>query len=285
MMDVKSFFDPDTSTVTHLVIDTKTKSCAVIDPVMEYDAVTGALKTGAADKLVQYIQDNDLKLEWLLETHIHADHLTASAYIRDQIGGKIAIGEKITDVLNYWVPFFNTDADTPPDGSQFDKLLKDGEKIKLGDLEISVMHTPGHTPACASYHIEDAVFVGDTVFMPTLGTARADFPGGDAGELYDSIQKLFALPDETRVFICHDYPANGGAPSWQTTIGEQKKDNAFIGGGTTKEDFVTKREARDKTLRVPQLLLPSIQFNLRAGKLPDAEKNGTHYLKIPINKL
>ncbi|TVQ82840.1 MAG: MBL fold metallo-hydrolase [Micavibrio sp.] len=284
-MEIKSFFDKDTSTVTHLVVDPATKSCAVIDPVLEYDAATGALKTEAADRLIRYIQDNNLTLEWLLETHIHADHLTASAYIRDRIGGKIAIGEKIKDVLNYWVPFFNTGADTALDASQFDRLLTDGETIKLGSLDINVIHTPGHTPACVSYHVGDAVFVGDTVFMPNLGTARADFPGGDAKTLYESIQKLFALPDETRVFVCHDYPGNNQKPSWETTIKEQKQNNAFIGKGRKKEDFVQKREARDKTLRVPQLLLPSIQFNLRAGKLPPAESNGTHYLKIPVNKL
>ncbi len=285
-MEIKSFFDNVTSTMTYVVIDEETKQCAVIDPVLDYDADSGTTDTKSADVVIDFIQKNDLSVQWILETHIHADHLTASQYIKDELkNGATGIGSKIVDVLSHWVPVFNTAEDTPLDGTQFDEMFQDGEVLKIGNLDMTVMHTPGHTPACVSYQIEDAVFVGDTLFKPQSGTARVDFPGGDAEQLYNSIQNILSLPEETRVFIGHDYPPEGQAPEYESTVAEQKKDNVMINDGIAKEDYIKIREARDKTLKVPKLLLPSLQFNLRAGKDGKPEDNGVRYIKIPINKL
>ncbi len=277
-MQVKIFFDKPTFTFTYVVIDSNTQCCAVIDSVQDYDPFAGKTNTKSADEVISFIQDNKLNLEWILETHIHADHLTASSYIKTKLGGKIAIGETILKVLDYWVPVFNTESDTPIDASQFDKLLKEGEKIKIGDLEVKIIETPGHTPACISYLIEDSIFVGDTIFMPHLGTARADFPGGSAETLYNSIQKILSLPDATKIYVCHDYPEKGEKESCQSTVKEQSDKNIMINHNISKNTYTEKRKIRDKTLSVPKLILPSIQMNLRAGKLPHAEDNEISYI-------
>ena len=286
-MNIKAFYDNATATITYVVADEVNKKCAIIDPVLDYDQAAGKTSTNSADEVIEYIQNKEYEIEWILETHIHADHLTASDYIKDKLGGKSGIGDKITDVLQHWVPVFNSADDTPLDGSQFDMVFANGDKFKIGDIAVYVIHTPGHTPACISYYIEDegVVFVGDTVFMPHLGTARADFPGGDTETLYNSIQKIFSLPDETIILTCHDYPKEGEEAKWETTVAEQKKNNIMINANISKEEYIEKRKARDKNLAVPKLLLPSIQFNLRVGKMPKAEDNGIQYIKIPINKL
>jgi len=261
-------------------------SCAVIDSVLDYDAHSGRTSTTSADAVTKYIRENELSCEWILETHAHADHFSAAPYLRDKIGGKIAIGEHIPEIQRVFANIFNAGAAFEPDGSQFDELLKDGQKFHIGAMPVHVIFTPGHTPACVSYHIGDSVFVGDTLFMPDYGTARCDFPGGDAATLYSSIQKIFELPDKTRMFLCHDYKAAGRDMFiWQTTIGIQKASNIHIHDGVTQADFVTMRNARDKTLGLPKLILPSIQVNMRAGELPPPEDDGHHYLKIPINRV
>lgn len=277
-MQIKPFYDKDTATITYIIACEATKRCAVLDSVLDYDPQSGRTATKSADVVIDYVQEKGLSVEWILETHIHADHLTAASYLKEKLGGITAIGGKIVDVLKYWVPVFGTERDTPMDGSQFDKLWKDGETFTIGNLKAEVWFTPGHTPACAVYHIEDAVFTGDTIFAPTLGTARADFPGGDAATLYRSIQKILSLPDDTRLFMCHDYPKEGEAPRFETTVGEEKKNNVFIHTGVSEADYVAKRKARDATLAVPRLLLPSIQVNLRAGKL-------SPFIKIPLNAI
>ena len=282
---IKAFFDNDTATVTYVVSDPETKMCAVIDSVHNFDLYSGRLSTESADQVLKYINEMSLKVEWILETHIHADHLTAASYIKDRVGGKIAIGEHIKGVLAHWLSIFNTQSDTPLDGSQFDVLLKDGQIFNVGNLEVRVMHTPGHTPDCISYHICDAIFVGDTIFMPYVGTARTDFPGGGADVLYHSIQKILSLPDETRIFTCHDYPPDGASPAWESTVAVQKKKNSMVNDSVTEEIFVQTRNKKDKHKAVPRLLLPSIQVNLRAGKLGAAEENHTQYIKIPVNKI
>lgn len=283
---VECFFDEVTNTATYVVREADGNSCAVIDSVLDYDANAGRTSTTSADAVIGYIRENGLSCEWILETHAHADHFSAAPYLRDEIGGKIAIGEHIPEIQRVFANIFNTGAAFEPDGSQFDELLKDGQRFHIGAMPVDVIFTPGHTPACVSYHTGDAVFVGDTLFMPDYGTARCDFPGGDAATLYSSIQKIFGLPDKTRMFLCHDYKAAGRDTFiWETTIGIQKASNIHIHDGVTQADFVMMRNARDKTLGLPKLILPSIQVNMRAGELPPLEDDGHHYLKIPINRV
>jgi glyoxylase-like metal-dependent hydrolase (beta-lactamase superfamily II) len=282
---VKSFFDEATNTATYVVSEPTGKHCAIIDSVLDYDAHAGRTSTASADAVIAYIRKKALNCEWILETHAHADHLSAAHYLRDHLDAKIAIGEHIPDIQRVFGGIFNAGEGFPTDGSQFDSLFKDGETFHIGNMPVQVMFTPGHTPACVSYHIGDAVFVGDTLFMPDYGTARCDFPGGDAAMLYRSIQKLFELRDETRVFLCHDYKATGRDYfEWETTVGMQKSSNVHIREGISEGEFVEMRQARDKTLGLPKLILPSIQVNMRAGEMPPPEYDGHHYLKIPINR-
>ncbi|MET0547416.1 MAG: MBL fold metallo-hydrolase [Caulobacterales bacterium] len=284
-LGIQSFFHEPTFTITHLIWDKKTKKAAVIDPVLDYDPKSGRTGTHAAQGVLDALKAKGLKLDWILETHAHADHLSAAPFLKAATGAPIAIGEHITQVQGVFKPVFNL-KDLNTDGSQFDRLVKDGAELALGDLKIRVLHTPGHTLACVSYLVEDAVFVGDTMFMPDYGTARTDFPGGDAASLYRSIKKLLSLPPETRVFLCHDYlPAGRTAYVWETTIGEQRANNIHIHDGVSESDFVAMRKARDKTLEMPVLILPSIQVNVRAGQLPAPEDNGVRYLKIPLDAL
>lgn len=284
-MKIQNFYDKDTATFTYVVSDDASRKCAVIDSVLNYDMNSGRTSTISADLVISYIKENNFDLEWILETHIHADHLTASNYLKEKLGGKTAIGDKITEVLKFWVPFFNIEEDTPINASQFDNLFADGEKFKIGNLEVQVIHTPGHTPACVIYKIEDAVFVGDTIFLPRMGTSRTDFPGGSAKTLYASIQKILALPQETRIFVGHDYPESGKEPECVCSIANQKQNNIMINDKISEEEYVAARTKRDATLAVPRLIMPSIQINLRAGKLPKPEKNGSSYIKIPLNKI
>ena len=280
--EIKAFFDEPTNTVSYLVADPQTKQAAVIDPVLDYDHKSGKADVRSADAILKYAADNGFTIAWVLETHAHADHLSGAPYIKTKTGAKVAIGEHIKDVQRIFRPVFNAE-DVSGDGSEFDKLLADGETLKIGNLTVEAIYTPGHTPACMSYKIGDAVFVGDTLFMPDYGTARADFPGGDARTLYRSIQKLLALPPETRLFMCHDYKAPGrDTYAWETTVGEERANNVHVGRGVTEDQFVAMREKRDATLAAPVLLLPSIQVNIRAGKFPPAESNGVRYLKIPV---
>jgi len=284
-MKIEHFFDKDTATFTYVVSDLKTSKCPIIDSVLDYDMNAGKTTTVSADKVIAYVCKNNLTVEWILETHAHADHLTASHYLRDKLGGKIGIGEHIKEVLKFWVPLFNTAHDTSLDGSQFDHLFKDGEVLTIGSIEVKVMHTPGHTPACLTYLIEDAALVGDTIFMPYVGTARTDFPGGSAQTLYQSIQKLLALPEATRIFTCHDYPPEGQSEDFLSTVADQKAKNSMVHDGVSEAEYVAARNAKDNGKAVPRLLLPSIQVNLRAGDLGKAEANGVQYIKIPLNKL
>jgi len=284
--DVKGFFDPETYTISYIVTDPDTKKCAIIDSLLDYDAASGRTHTASADQLIAHVRDNGLECAWIIDTHVHADHLTAAPYIRSQIGGKTAIGDQISAVQKVFGTIFNAEQGFHTDGSQFDHLFADGETYAVGNIEAKAIHTPGHTPACMSHLIGDALFVGDTIFMPDFGTARCDFPGGDAGTLFDSIQKLFALPDETRMFLCHDYKAPGrDAYVWETTVGEQKRANIHVKDGTSREAFIEMRTARDATLDMPKLILPSVQINMRAGEMPPPEDDGKRYMKIPINAL
>jgi glyoxylase-like metal-dependent hydrolase (beta-lactamase superfamily II) len=284
-MKIEHFFDKDTATFTYVVSDPQTSNCAIIDSVLDYDMNAGKTSTVSVDKVIAYVQKNNLSVEWILETHAHADHLTGSQYLKEKLGGKIGIGEHIREVLEFWVPLCNTANDTKLDGSQFDRLFKDGDIFTIGSIEVNVMHTPGHTPACLTYLMEDAAFVGDTIFMPYVGTARTDFPGGSAKTLYHSIQKLLSLPETTRIFTCHDYPPEGTEVGYLSTVAEQKEKNSMVHSGVSEEEYVTARNAKDKGKPVPRLLLPSIQVNLRAGGLGKAENNGVQYIKIPLNKL
>ena len=282
---VKSFFDEATYTVTHVVSDPDTGHAAIIDPVLDFDPASGRLATVSSDKVIRFARDNDLLVDWILETHVHADHFSGASYLREQLGGTVAIGQQVTIVQEDLKPLFNID-DLPADGRQFDRLFADGDQFTLGKIACSVIGTPGHTPACVTYVIGDAAFVGDTLFMPDFGTARTDFPGGDAAQLYDSIQKIFALPPETRLFMCHDYKAPGrDAYAWLTSVQEQRDNNIHVGSATSREDFVAMRESRDAELGMPKLLLPSIQVNIRGGELPAPESNGVRYLKLPIDGL
>lgn len=284
-MHVESFFDSASATITYVVSDPSTKKCAVIDSVCDFDLSSGKISTDSADKIIHYIKQESLVVEWILETHIHADHLTAANYLKEKLGGKIGIGENIKKVLSYWIPIFNTSSDTPSDGSQFDVLFLDDTKFKIGNLDVNVIHTPGHTPDSVSYHIEDAIFVGDTIFMPYVGTARTDFPGGGSDILYHSINKILAFPDETRIYTCHDYPLAEQSPAWETTVAEQKQKNIMINSSVTESEFVAARNKKDSHKSVPKLLLPAIQVNLRAGKLGEFESNHMQYIKIPINQV
>ncbi|KTD37378.1 metallo-beta-lactamase family transporter protein [Legionella moravica] len=284
-MLIHHFFDNDTATFTYVVADSKTKKCAIIDAVLDFDMPSGRIVTHSADKVLEFIQHNHLEVEWILETHAHADHLTAAQYLKDKVGGRIAIGEHIKDVQQFWMPLFNCSGESSFDGSQFDHLFKDEETFYIGTLPVRVMHTPGHTPACVTYLIEDAAFVGDTLFMPYVGTARTDFPGGSANQLYRSIQKILSLPENTRLFTCHDYPPSGQDPDCLSTVGAQKKHNIMVKGDVSEEAYVIQRLAKDKGKPVPRLLLPSIQVNILAGKLSEPEANGIRYLKIPLNSL
>jgi glyoxylase-like metal-dependent hydrolase (beta-lactamase superfamily II) len=279
---IQAFFDEPTHTVTYLVSDPVTGQAAVIDPVLDYDHRSGQASTAAADQVLRAASSDGLAIVLILETHAHADHLSAAPYLKQRTGARVAIGEHIRDVQTLFRPVFNLD-DVSGDGSEFDLLLKDGETITLGGLAVEVMYTPGHTPACISYRIGDAVFVGDTLFMPDYGTARADFPGGNARTLYRSIRRILSLPPETRLFMCHDYKAPGrDVYAWETTVAEQRARNVHIHEGVTEAEFVAMREKRDACLAAPALLLPSIQVNIRAGRLPQAESNGVRYLKIPL---
>ena len=280
--DIHAFFDEPTNTISYLVSDPSTGQSAVIDPVLDYDPKSGEVDTRSVETILKTAADRKLTIVWALETHAHADHLSGAPYIKAKTGAKIGIGERIKDVQRIFRPIFNA-TDMKPDGGDFDHLFKDGEVFKIGNLAVECIYTPGHTPADLSYKIGDAVFVGDTMFMPDYGTARADFPGGDAHQLYRSIWKLLSLPPETRLFMCHDYKAPGrDTYAWETTVREQRERNVHIGGGKTEDEFVTARKTRDATLSAPTLLLPSIQVNIRAGAFPPAEDNGVRYLRIPV---
>jgi glyoxylase-like metal-dependent hydrolase (beta-lactamase superfamily II) len=279
---IQAFFDEPTNTVSYLVADPATRCAAVIDPVLDYDHRTGKASTTSADAILKAVADGAFQIDWVLETHAHADHLSGAPYLKLKTGARVGIGEHIRDVQKIFRPVFNA-TDLSGDGSEFDRLFKDGERFSIGTLEVEVLHVPGHTPADIAYKIGDTVFVGDTLFMPDYGTARADFPGGNARTLYRSIRRLLSLPPETRLFMCHDYKAPGRDQyAWDTTVGEQRAHNAHVKDGIDEEAFVAMREARDSKLAAPLLLLPSIQVNIRAGKLPPAEANGVHYIKIPV---
>ncbi|MDM7983079.1 MAG: MBL fold metallo-hydrolase [Maricaulis sp.] len=282
--EIKAFFDPDTYTISYVVWDAATNAAAIIDSVLNYDPASGRTQTRSADELIRFVEDNSLTVEWILETHVHADHLSAAPYLHDRLGGTIGIGEHVKHVQGVFGDLFNAEDGFQRDGSQFGKLFTDGETFKIGSLEAEAIWTPGHTPACMVYHIGDAAFVGDTLFMPDFGTARCDFPGGDAHTLWQSIQKIFALPDKTRLFMCHDYKAPGrDFYAWETTVGEEKAKNIHVKEGTDEQAFIKMRTERDAKLSMPTLILPSVQVNMRAGHMPEAEDNGTRYLKIPLN--
>lgn len=279
---VHAQFDEATHTVSYVVWDPDTCRAAIIDPVLDYDHRTGRVSHRSADDLLGFVADQGLSVDWVLETHAHADHLSAAPYLKEKTGAPIGIGARITEVQRTFAPVFGLD-DVSGDGREFDRLFRDGDTIALGGLQVEVMHTPGHTPACVSYRIGEAVFVGDTLFMPDYGTARADFPGGDARTLYRSIHRLLALPDATRLYLCHDYKAPGRDHfAWETTVGEEKTRNIHVGGGVDEASFVAMREARDATLAAPVLLLPSLQVNIRAGRLPDPDRDGRRFLRIPL---
>ncbi len=282
--DVSAFFDAQSNTISYVIKDPDSTSCAIIDAVMQFDYAAGRLSYEGADEIIDFITSNGLHLEWIIETHVHADHLSGAPYIQGQLGGKIGIGEYIQEVQDTLGKVFNEGTEFQRDGSQFDKLFKDGDLYKIGSLECFAIHTPGHTPACMVHVMGDAAFAGDTLFMPDGGSARADFPGGDAGQLYDSITKVLSLPDDVRLFVCHDYGPNGRSIAWETTVGAQKKANIHIGDGATRSDFVKMRETRDAQLSMPKLIIPSLQVNIRAGEVPRDEA-GNMTLKIPVNKL
>tara|TARA_B100000524_G_scaffold255354_1_gene138255 strand:- start:37 stop:930 length:894 start_codon:yes stop_codon:yes gene_type:complete len=282
---IKGFFDNQTSTISYVVHDNIEKKCAVIDSVLDFDYSSGDIDYVNADKIISYVDQNKLNVEWLIETHVHADHLSASPYIQKKLGGKIGISEKISDIQNIFGKTFNAGTEFQRDGSQFDKLFEDNDEYKIGNINCKVINTPGHTPACTAHVIGNSIFVGDTLFMPDLGSARADFPGGDARQLYRSIQKILSYPDETRIFVCHDYPPSSREVKWSTTVGEQKENNVHVKTSILEDEFVKIREARDKTLNMPKLIIPSIQVNMRAGNLPPPEDNGSVYIKVPINSI
>ena len=283
---VKAFFDNDTNTVSYVVTDPQTRHCATVDSVLDYDPKAGRTHHDSARQIVAYVKQEGLTVDWLLETHVHADHLSAAPWIQQQVGGKLAIGEHIRTVQDTFGKVFNAGTEFARDGRQFDHLFADGDTYKIGNIEARAIHTPGHTPACMSHVIGDAVFVGDTLFMPDYGTARCDFPGGDARTLYQSVQKLLALPDDTRMFLCHDYlPESRSEYQWETTVGDQRRHNIHVHEGVSEQEFVSMREKRDATLDMPRLILPSVQINMRAGHLPPEEDNGISYLKIPLNAL
>ncbi|WP_176086256.1 MBL fold metallo-hydrolase [Martelella sp. HB161492] len=279
---VEPFFDAATNTVTYVVADPKTGACAVIDSVLDIDYAAGRISSDSADRVIAFVREKGLRVEWIIETHVHADHLSAAPYIQQHLGGKLGIGARIIEVQDVFGKIFNEGTEFQRDGSQFDRLFEDGDSYTIGGLTAHVMHTPGHTPACMTHVIGDAAFVGDTLFMPDGGSARADFPGGDARALYRSIMRVLSLPDAVRLFICHDYGPNGRAIAWETTVGEERRANIHVGEGMDEEAFVALREARDRTLAMPRLILPSLQVNMRAGQVPK-DKDGRPMLKVPLN--
>lgn len=282
---VQSFFDPHTWTVTYVVYEKPGSKCVIIDSVLDYDPKSGRTKTESADKVIAFVKNNDLSVEWIIETHAHADHVTAAPYLKEKLGGKIAIGEQITTVQTVFKGVFNLEPAFSTDGRQFDYLFKENEVVPFGNLMLKALFVPGHTPACMAYEIGDAIFVGDTLFMPDVGTARCDFPGGNAKNLYQSIQKILSYPDETRLFMCHDYPPNNRPVTVESTVRDQKKENIHVHEGVSEEAFVKMRSTRDASLEMPVLILPAIQINIRAGEFPPKEDNGIAYLKIPLNAL
>ena len=284
--DITSFFDEATNTISYIVCDPNGSACAIIDSVLDFDFASGRTDTKSADKLINFVKENKLDVQWLLESHVHADHLSAAPYIQMEVGGKIGIGSHITDVQETFGKIFNEGTEFQRDGSQFDKLFVEGDTFHIGQLRGDVLHTPGHTPACMTYVIGDAAFVGDTLFMPDFGTARCDFPGGSSENLFASIQKILTLPDANRIFVGHDYKAPGREHyAWETTVGEQKKKNIHIKSGQSKEDFVKLRDERDAKLAMPKLIVPSLQINMRAGNMPEPDEQGDVFLKVPINKM
>lgn len=281
---IESFFDSPSNTVSYVVYDRTSKKAAIIDSVLDYDAASGSTSTASADEIIAFVKEQNLEVEWLLETHAHADHLSAAPHLQKTLGGKIGIGKQITTVQDTFGKLFNAGSDFQRDGSDFDTLFSDGDNFKIGDLGVTVLHVPGHTPACIAYVIGDAVFVGDTMFMPDYGTARCDFPGGDARQLYRSMRRLLELPPTTRLFLCHDYLPDGRDNYiWETTVAEQRKKNVHAHDGISEDEFVAMREERDATLNMPKLILPSVQVNMRAGHMPPEEDNGIRYLKIPLD--
>ncbi|WAT16695.1 MBL fold metallo-hydrolase [Aurantiacibacter sp. MUD11] len=282
--EIEAFFDGATYTVSYVVYDPATKEAAIIDSVLDFDQSSGRTSHLSADKVIDFVKSNDLKVTWLLETHAHADHLSAAPYLQEQVGGKIAIGEHIKTVQGVFGKLFNAGTEFQLDGSQFDHLFSDGDTFNIGNLEVEVLHVPGHTPACIAYVIGDAVFVGDTMFMPDYGTARADFPGGDARQLFRSLRRILSLPAETRLFMCHDYlPKGRDTYVWETTVAAEREGNIHAHDGVSEDEFVQMREARDATLDMPRLILPSVQVNMRAGRMPPPDDNGVTYLKLPVN--
>jgi glyoxylase-like metal-dependent hydrolase (beta-lactamase superfamily II) len=282
--EVTAFFDEATNTVSYVVKDPASSSCAVVDSVLDFDYASGRTSFASADRIIDFIASQQLRPEWLIETHVHADHLSASPYIQRKLGGKIGIGDRIAVVQNTFGKIFNEGTEFQRDGSQFDRLFADGDTYRIGNLEVRAIHTPGHTPACMTHVIGDAAFVGDTLFMPDGGTARADFPGGDARELFRSIKKVLDLPPETRLFMCHDYGPDGREIRWETTVAEERTGNIHVHDGVTEDEFVAMRNARDATLGMPRLIIPSIQVNMKAGRLPEPDDSGTRFLKVPLNQ-
>jgi glyoxylase-like metal-dependent hydrolase (beta-lactamase superfamily II) len=282
---VQAFFDDKTWTVSYVISDNATRHAAIVDPVLDFDFKSGSTGTKSADKVLAHVRDLGLNVDWILETHAHADHLSGARYLQEKVGGRIAIGEHIREVQATFKELYNLERNFLPDGSQFDHLFRDGETFKIGEVEAKALLVPGHTPADMAYLVDDAVFVGDTLFMPDVGTARADFPGGDARTLYRSIRRILDLSPHTRVYVCHDYPPHGREPHWETTVAEQRARNIHVRDGIGEDEFVEMRRARDAELEVPTLILPSIQVNVRAGRLPPAEANGVAYLRIPLNAL
>ncbi len=281
---IQPFFDEDTNTITYVVRDPNSRQCAIIDSVLDFDYASGRTDTRSADAVIDWVKAEKLEVAWILETHVHADHLSAAPYIQERLGGKIGIGDRITVVQETFGKIFNEGTRFQRDGSQFDKLFVEGDTFAIGELQGRALHTPGHTPACMTYVIGNAAFVGDTLFMPDYGTARCDFPGGSADTMFDSVQKILALPDDTRIFVGHDYKAPGRDDyAWESTVGEQKAMNIHVGAGKSREDFVSMREARDATLAMPRLIIPSLQVNMRAGQMPEPDETGKTFLKIPIN--
>ena len=283
--EVTAFFDPPTNTVSYVVKDPASNACAIIDSVMDIDYAAGRISYESADKIVSFVKEHDLTVEWLIETHVHADHASAAPYIQGKVGGKLGIGENITIVQNVFGKIFNEGTEFQRDGSQFDRLFKDGDTYSIGNITAFAMLTPGHTPACMTHVIGDAAFVGDTLFMPDGGTARADFPGGDARVLYSSIKRVLALPPETRLFMCHDYAPGGREIKWETTVAEERANNIHVRDGISENEFVEMRTTRDATLDLPKLIIPSIQVNMRGGNLPEPDESGKRHLKVPINEL
>ena len=282
---VTHFFDEETGSLSYIVVDPASNACAIIDPVLGFDPVAARTVHHIADRIIDYVQRQHLNVQWILDTHVHADHVSAAAYLHEKLGGQMGIGSRVTEVQKTFAGFFHLDGGFSCDGSQFQRLFEDGEHFRIGNLDAQVIHTPGHTPACVCYLIGDALFVGDTLFMPDLGTARCDFPGGDAATLYDSIQRIYQLPDDTRIYVCHDYPGDGRDHyCFETSVLEQKSLNQHLRAETAQDEFVTVRETRDKTLDLPRLMLPAVQLNIRGGRLPESEENGVSYLKIPLNR-